>query len=306
MPQPKDNFQDGSIFEDLKIAATLENITPYMAKKYLETQERNREINSLRVLEYADRMKKGQWLVGQAITFDGDGHLIDGQHRLAAIVKYGNAVDFLVVRGVSKESASVFDVGQKRTMAQVAKIQGIDTPRMSERNSVLNSALIGSRLKARTTKADSERNSKNLIVSKSGARSFQTMIDLAVKYQDGLDFALIKKGGTEARKRIGDLAAVKGAIFRAYYHVNHVRLYEFIQVLHTGFPINVNVDNAAIALSNYLGGLKTEKRKVSIKDGGELEIYQKTECAIICFANKKPRTTLTMSGFEEFPLADFD
>jgi|694.fasta_scaffold05720_11 hypothetical protein len=306
MAQTINNSQFGDFSGDQEIAATLENITPYMAKKYLETQGVNRTINPLRVLEYADRMKKGQWLVGQAITFDSDGCLIDGQHRLEAVIKYGNAVNFLVVRGVAKESASVFDVGQKRTMAQVAKIQGIDHPQMTERNGILNSALIGSRLKTRTIKAENERNSKNLFVSKAAARSFQTMIGLAVKYQEGLDFTLITRGTREERKPIGNLVAVKSAIFRAYYNVNRQRLAEFVQVLQSGFQIRGDIDTAAITLRTFLCNLKTGEKKVSIKDGGELEIYQKTEYAILNFTEKKSRKTLTMSGFEEFPLADFD
>jgi hypothetical protein len=306
MPQTINNSQHGNLLGDQKIAVTIESITPYMAEKYLETQERNRNTNPLRISEYADRMKKGQWLVGQAITFDSDGCLIDGQHRLAAIIKYGNAVDFVVMRGIPKESASVFDVGQKRTMAQVAKIQGIDTPQMAERNGILNSALIGSRLKARTQKAENERNSKNLIVSKAGARSFQTMIDLAVKYQDGLDFALIQRGGIELRKPIGNLAVVKAAIFRAYYNTNHQRLSEFVQVLHTGYPIRGEMDNVALALRTHITNIRTGEKKVAMKDSGEFETYQKTEYAILCFTENKPRKNLTTSGFEEFPLADFD
>ena len=306
MSQTINNSQHGNLFGDQEIAATLESITPYLAKKYLETQGVNRTINTLRVLEYADRMKRGQWLVGQAITFASDGCLIDGQHRLEAVIKYGNAVDFLIVRGVAKESASVFDVGQKRTMAQIAKIQGIDHHQMTERNGILNGALVGSRLKARTIKADNERNSKNLFVSKSAARSYQTMIDLAVKYQEGLDFTLTTRGTREERKPIGNLVAVKSAIFRAYYNVNRQRLSEFVQVLQSGFLVRGDIDNAAITLRTFLCGLKKGEKKVAIKDGGELEIYQKTEYAILNFVEKKARKSLTMSDFEEFPLADFD
>jgi len=56
MPQTINNSQHGNLLGDQKIAVTIESITPYMAEKYLETQERNRNTNPLRISEYADRM----------------------------------------------------------------------------------------------------------------------------------------------------------------------------------------------------------------------------------------------------------
>lgn len=306
MTQVVSFFQSDDSFEDQKISATVESITPELAKKYLETQQLNRNVNKLRVSEYADRMRKNQWVISQPITFDSEGCLIDGQHRLLAVVKFGCPVTFSVMRGLPKVSASVFDIGQKRTIAQVAKIQGINTLRMTEKLGILNAAIMGSKLKPRTKKAEAERNLSNLIISESGARSPQTMIFLAEKYKDGLEFSVSRYGGTRIRAFVSNLSSVKAAIFRAYYNVNTERLSEFLEVFYTGFVKTPTEDSAAIALRNYLNAIKSGEKGVSLHDSGKSDAYTKTEAAILHFMAKKDIRHLRGSEYEEFPLADFD
>lgn len=306
MTQSNSFFSGDDSFQDQAIHVTVENITPEQAKDYLKTQQLNRNPNKLRISEYADRMQKNQWVISQPITFDSDGCLIDGQHRLLAIVKFGFPVTFSVMRGLPKSSASVFDIGQKRTVAQVARIQGVTTLRMTERVGILNAAILGSKLKLRTKKAESERNLSNLIFSDSNARSPQTMIALAEKYKDGLDFSLSRYGGTRTSNFVGNLSSVKAAVFRAYYNENRQRLSEFLEVFYTGFVKVSTEDSAAIALRNYLNAIKMGIKGVSLHDAGKSDAYTKTEAAILHFIAKRDIRHLKGSEFEEFPLADFD
>jgi len=306
MTQSNSFFSGDDSFQDQTIRVTVENITPEQAKDYLKTQQLNRNPNKLRISEYADRMQKNQWVISQPITFDSDGCLIDGQHRLLAIVKFGFPVTFSVMRGLPKSSASVFDIGQKRTVAQVARIQGVTTLRMTERVGILNAAILGSKLKLRTKKAESERNLSNLIFSDSNARSPQTMIALAEKYKDGLDFSLSRYGGTRTSNFVGNLSSVKAAVFRAYYNENRQRLSEFLEVFYTGFVKVSTEDSAAIALRNYLNAIKMGKKGVSLHDAGKSDAYTKTEAAILHFIARRDIRHLKGSDFEEFPLADFD
>lgn len=102
-----------------------ENITPIIAKQYLNTSRGNRPISVVTVNKYANAMKKGDWLLnGMCIIFDNEGHLIDGHHRLEAVIKAGIPVKFDVCRGVSNECFTTFDCGRHRTFAQVLAIQG--------------------------------------------------------------------------------------------------------------------------------------------------------------------------------------
>lgn len=87
----------------------------------LANPEVNREIKPRRVEEYIEAMKQGLWrdLLSDPIAITDDGHVVNGQHRLAAISdvdwsKVKNDPLFLVVWGVSPEEAVLADM-TKRT-----------------------------------------------------------------------------------------------------------------------------------------------------------------------------------------------
>lgn len=107
--------------------AIVEHITPDMAYEYLTQNTRNyRRVNARTVMKYAQTMKDGNWeLNGEPIVFDTEGKLINGQHRLNAIVEAGIPVDILVVRGVDK-GVVVFDDGRVRRSTDVASAMGFD------------------------------------------------------------------------------------------------------------------------------------------------------------------------------------
>lgn len=81
------------------------SISPQTAKKWLETKNaHNRPLSATRVRNYALDMKAGAWaLTHQGIAFDEHGMLIDGQHRLAAIVESGVTIVMWVWYGVTAE-----------------------------------------------------------------------------------------------------------------------------------------------------------------------------------------------------------
>lgn len=91
-------------------------ITPEMAKEMLSKNNANRKIRTSTVDFYAKQMKEGSWhLTGQGITFGQNGQLLDGQHRLNAIVKADIPVEMLVVRDA--EVVSTYDCGIRRSTA---------------------------------------------------------------------------------------------------------------------------------------------------------------------------------------------
>jgi len=103
-------------------------ITPELATEMLESNfKNNRTVNKNRVSAYASDMTKGQWnFTGEGIKFDIDDTLIDGQHRLAAIIKADMTVEMLVVRGLSPETMITMDTQMGRTLANVLKIMSYD------------------------------------------------------------------------------------------------------------------------------------------------------------------------------------
>lgn len=110
-----------------KITNQLETVTPDMAKRFLKDNVKNRKLKKRLVDQIANDIKKGQFhLTHQGIAFDTKGELLDGQHRLAAIVQAGKSVPLYVTRGLDPEMMNVVDVGAKRTQSDMLGIHGYE------------------------------------------------------------------------------------------------------------------------------------------------------------------------------------
>lgn len=95
----------------------IETITPAKAAKFLQSNHSNRAIRSTNVKAFAQAIKDGRWLkTHQGIAFDVNGRLIDGQHRLSAIVMANIPVEMLVSRDVVEDAFKVTDSGAKRNI----------------------------------------------------------------------------------------------------------------------------------------------------------------------------------------------
>lgn len=107
------------------IRLTVEKITPAVAEKMLATSKGNRNVRSTWVKTLAGDMTAGRWrLTGDPIRENGDGSLIDGHHRLHAVVLSGVPITTAVARGVGDTAHPVIDVGKPRSMADEFKFRG--------------------------------------------------------------------------------------------------------------------------------------------------------------------------------------
>ncbi len=103
-----------------------QTITPTVAEAMLAKAAPNRTINNAAVGHYKAVMLAGEWeLNGEPIIIDTDGFLLDGQHRLWAVVESGVTITSLVVRGAARESFATIDTGTKRTAGQVLSMVGL-------------------------------------------------------------------------------------------------------------------------------------------------------------------------------------
>lgn len=101
-------------------------VTPDVAKGWLKMNLRNRPLRQAHVAFLATAMREGKWVRnGDTIRFDDAGLLIDGQHRLAAVVQSGRSVLMDVVKGVDKAAFSTIDTGKKRSASDVLAIDGV-------------------------------------------------------------------------------------------------------------------------------------------------------------------------------------
>jgi hypothetical protein len=92
-------------------------ITPKMATEFLaDNHKGQRNINRDVVARYAEDMTAGFWLFsGAAVLFDKENQVIDGQHRLTAIVETGQAQLTLIVAGLDTSVLHAIDAGRKKT-----------------------------------------------------------------------------------------------------------------------------------------------------------------------------------------------
>jgi hypothetical protein len=108
---------------DLMIGS-VERITPAIAKAMLCKNAQNRPITQSLVNRYADEMRRGRWNTnGQGIIFTPEGELLDGQHRLLALIAAGITLEMFVVRGVPAERFETMDSGRARTVGDVLGAQ---------------------------------------------------------------------------------------------------------------------------------------------------------------------------------------
>jgi hypothetical protein len=100
-------------------------VTPERAEEWLAANTANRPLSRSTVRGFAEAMRRGDWLVThQGIAFDSNGVLVDGQHRLAAIIEAGLPVELTVFTEVEPDSFDVLDTGKRRNAADVLAIEG--------------------------------------------------------------------------------------------------------------------------------------------------------------------------------------
>lgn len=99
--------------------SSLKLITPEIAAEYDKKNKDNyRSKRNTHIERLANDILNYRWTIsGQTITFDKNGTLVDGQHRLAAIIRAGVSVPNIVVFNLPSESKLVVDDRPGRTLS---------------------------------------------------------------------------------------------------------------------------------------------------------------------------------------------
>ncbi len=103
----------------------VQKVTPARAEELLAANTANRPLSKSTVHAFAEAMRRGDWLVThQGIAFDTNGVLVDGQHRLAAVIEAELPVEMTVFTEVEPDTFDVLDTGKRRNAADVPAIEG--------------------------------------------------------------------------------------------------------------------------------------------------------------------------------------
>ena len=102
-------------------------ITPRIAQELLDNyNSQNRPISKINVNTLTKQMEENLWSFnGETITFNEEGNLTNGQHRLVSITKTNKSFYFLVVTGLYSESFATIDTGRRRQGSDILSIENI-------------------------------------------------------------------------------------------------------------------------------------------------------------------------------------
>jgi hypothetical protein len=109
------------------------DVTPKMAKELLAHNDAldipQRTRSKAHVAQYARMMRMGDWECnGVTIKISARGAIVDGQHRLAAVVQAGVPIRMAIARNVAEESFGTIDRGKNRSFREVLGIHGETNP----------------------------------------------------------------------------------------------------------------------------------------------------------------------------------
>lgn len=100
-------------------------VTPDVAQALISANTRNRTKREHYVNRLASAMSRGEWKTnGDTIRVSRSGVLLDGQHRLSAIVKSGVTLEMIVVDGLDDDVFDTIDRGFGRTTGDVMQLEG--------------------------------------------------------------------------------------------------------------------------------------------------------------------------------------
>jgi len=99
-------------------------ITPELAGYMLAYNQNNRPLSPGKVKRLAGKMSAGNWIfTHQGMGFSTEGQLIDGQHRLAAIMSSGIASEYIVTYGLSPDAFDHVDTEGGRSASDLLAIR---------------------------------------------------------------------------------------------------------------------------------------------------------------------------------------
>lgn len=242
-------------------------VTPEMATKWLEGNTHNRTVRDSVVQRYAADMKAGRWKQShQGIAFDEEGTLIDGQHRLYAIIYAETGVLIQVTYGLPIETQRVIDDGLKRSVVDILRVQDESMGGMSALH-----AAVGHRMWMGLTSPGNRGNT---------VRTRQEVGAFIVKHWEAINFAVALFPGAKRVKGVTSAGPI-AALARAFYHEDRADIERFARVMSDGMSEEAK-DFVAVKLRNYLLTRKQAAGGVAVIDA-----YAKTQRALHAFTHNQ-------------------
>lgn len=110
-----------------------EQVTPAIAREWLKKNASNRSVRRRHVEALARAMKAGRWKFNyETIIFSDTGRLLNGQHRLEAVILSGVSIEIGVVRNAPEDIYTTLDQGTRRRASDDLQAAGhVNTQRLA-------------------------------------------------------------------------------------------------------------------------------------------------------------------------------
>jgi len=255
------------------ITVKMEKINPEVAAKYLDSFKGNRAIRQTHVNYLASQMSAGLWKsTHQGIAFNAGNELVDGHHRMWAVVMSGTEINTMVTRGLAEDDVAFLDVGLVRDTKDAAHYDGVEVDpivwpvaKILVRGVTLASPKV----------------------------PFPVVNGWYQHYKAGIDAAAEYRANCQPMRQKMN-SVMTAALARAFYDMERPLLDRFINTLKTGQAEN-KADMAAVVLRDaWLTG-RVGKAQSS-------EAYFKMTAALRAFKERRSIKTLQRAEGEAFKL----
>jgi len=253
------------------------NITPSMAQRWLEgANTANRKLSLAYAEKLAEEIRCGRWmLTHEGIAFSPHGVLLDGQHRLQAIVLADKPITMVVWFNISTDALLAINCGKARSIADTLMLAG-GCGQVNSYDLATLRAMLGGLSSA---------------PSLSAAQASQAL----QRHREAIEFAAVYRPRSTGRGISS--ATTRAVIARAYYSADGNRVAEFCKVLASSVASRAD-DEPAVLLLHYL------QRTVGMRFDTVRDRYAKTERALWAYLRREKLSRLYGTSEELFPLPE--
>jgi hypothetical protein len=232
-------------------------VSPIVAQRILKDNICNRRVSERVVMMYAKDMMEGRWKVntGDTVKISKTNRLLDGQHRMLAIIKANMTFEFTFAYNIEDDVFDVIDTNKNRSKNDVFTIEKI--PNSSHASSIINAYLTSKKGYASLEGKSSTLITNTIVLEeyKKNPEHWQNVVKFSIKIYNS--FA-----------KILPLATI-GSFYASFYDIEPFFAREFFNQVGTGENIT---NNSISLLRKALLNDKVSSRKITARHKNALII----------------------------------
>lgn len=261
----------------IKMGTVLVNVA--LAYAILEHNICNRVLRQGTINGYVKDMKSKMWTFCSAmLVLSDEGVLLDGQHRLYAIIESGEAQEFTIVYGLHQDIQKYIDIGPGRSLADVLKLDGLVDSHYLYTAGIINRMMCGTSTNYGKTRTE--------------------QLAFFAKHRESILWG-VRLFKDNWRQEVST-APVASAVIRASYYTDDLsELKRFVYILKEG--IATENEKVVIAFRDWM--LRPEYKGGAPKAA---EIFLRTQGAIRAFIKGKRVKRSLLPEKDLFPLPETD